>query len=174
MTAKNSIIVVFSLLLFILLSGTGYGHQQAVVIPLNSSRTAVAGYDQGDLNEPLGAIDEVVRTVTLDLPNNGLVIVNISGYWTWSGATDRRSAVRCSITQGNTVDFNSLIIAGSDISDMVADYVPFAGTRAFPLEKGTQTFNFVCDTFGAVDDELIASDVNMNAVYHYAPNISIP
>jgi hypothetical protein len=49
--------------------------------------------------------------------------------------------------------------------------IPFATTRAFPLAAGTQVFNLVCNTFSGTVE---VDNSNLNAVFYYMPEISIP
>ncbi len=161
------------LVIFILAATYSHGDNKVVVIPVNGSSPVAVGYVGGEQILDITDIDTVVRTLTLEIPNNGLVIVNASGHVSWVASTDNTSAARCSITQGTTIDYAYLSVVGSEGANNTVDNLTLSMTRAFPLEKGSQTFNLVCDTYASSDD-IRLRDINMNAIYYYVPDISLP
>lgn len=146
---------------------------KVVVVPLNSSTPMTVGYVGGDQTIYITDADQVVRTITLDIPNNGLVIVNATGHATWAVSSDRTSAARCSISQGTEIDYLCLSVVGSEGTNTNEDNLSISISRAFPLEKGRQTFNLVCDAWES-SDSILLRDFNMHAVYYYVPDIPLP
>lgn len=163
----------FFFLLITLSSTQGNAHNQAVVIPLSSSSHAVAGYDGGSQYERMSIADTVYRTVTLELPGKGLVIVNASGYFTSSSATDDNA--RCSITQDTSIEMTHLMVSGFVGTNSV-EWAPFGMTRAFPLEAGRHTFNLVCESVQGASPwrNIHIKDSQLNAVFYSMPAITIP
>jgi hypothetical protein len=169
----NGCFAVF-LALFLFTARYSYGDNKVVVIPMNSSSPAVVGFIGGDQYGNLTThVNTTVRSLTLEVPGNGLVIVNASGNISWFYATDKTSAARCSITQGITLDSSYLVVVGSEGVNGNPDHLSFALTRAFPVEKGSQTFNLVCNAWEA-SDYITYQDTSMNAVYHYVPDNVLP
>src|SRR5690606_3627849 len=67
-----------------------------------------ADIDGGNLSEPVAAADEVLRTVTVQTPTSGYVLANASVTLYDSTSDGTRSAARCSITSGTSLDTNAL------------------------------------------------------------------
>lgn len=169
MTSKFLEIASLCFLSLFFLASVGYGHQQAVIIPLSSSKPAVVDFVGGYLTQGLTSSDQTIISLTLDVPSRGIVIVNASGYFSWQ-VVDRTSAARCSITQDTSITFVHLMIAGGETTvNLGAEYIPFAGTRAFHVKKGLRTFNLVCDSYSAADNDIYVNSVHMNAIYYFMP-----
>ncbi|MBU4236507.1 MAG: hypothetical protein KKI01_09290 [Proteobacteria bacterium] len=174
MFSQKCQLMILSFFFTVVVVNDGYAQDKVVVVPLNSSTPVVAAWDGGEQSITLSATDTIVRTITLNLPSKGLVVVNASGYCSFFNSSDVTSVCRCSITQGSVINFISLVIAGSDSATKPAsDYMPWAATRAFPLAAGTQTFNLVCDAY-ASDNLARVSDTQINAVFHSMPAIVVP
>ncbi|MDO8945567.1 MAG: hypothetical protein Q7U88_00260 [Desulfocapsaceae bacterium] len=172
MFSRKYHLMILSLLFTVVVVNAGYAQDKVVVVPLNSSKPAVAAWDGGNQNLTLSVTDKIVRTITLNLPSKGLVIVNASGYCDFYDTSDVTSYCRCSISQGSVVDYNNLMISGTSTSAKpTSDYMPWGATRAFPLDAGTQTFNLVCN---ASDNLIIIGDTQINAVFHSMPDIIVP
>ena len=170
MIQRKPIVFVLVFLFAASMVGTVYAQTKAVVIPLNSSKPAVAGWAGGDQNITLTDADQVIRTVTLELPGNGLVIVNASGTFFNFGTTN--SIGRCSITQGTSWESSNVFLTADISSTSGVKYAAFGATRAFPLAAGTQTFNLVCDCNAG--DTISILRTQLNAVFHSIPDIAIP
>lgn len=173
MLSRKYHVMILSLLFAVVVVSSGYAQDKVVVVPLNSSDPAVAAWAGGPQSMALSSADQIVRTITLNLPGKGLVMVNASGYCNFYYTADPASYCRCSISQGSTVDFSNLMIAGSDDPlRPVPDFMAFGATRAFPLNTGTQTFNLVCN--GVASDNLVSvDDTQINAVFHSMPAITV-
>ncbi len=173
MLSRKYQVMILSLFFAVVVVSPGYAQDKVVVVPLNSSAPAVAAWAGGEQDMVLSSEDQIVRTITLDLPSKGLVMVNASGYCDFYSTADTSPVCRCSISQGSTLEFSSLIIAGSDHLKDVSDFIPFGATKAFPLNAGTQTFNLVCDSV-ATDNLVGVGDTQINAVFHSMPSITVP
>lgn len=105
---------------------------------------AGANFADGDQDESIAQSQtETVRSVTIDAPRPGVVIVNATA--TLLGVNLNVSS-RCSITTGNTVEGTHEVQAEVDASGSGDndDYDPFALTRGFEVPSGSTTFNLVC------------------------------
>lgn len=102
-------------------------------------------------------------SVTVDTPERGYVIVNVSAQAqndTFQGAT---GGLGCSLTDGTTMDDDQRI----NTQELEwTDYHLFAGTRAFEVTAvpvgGEQTYRLVCQTVVG-DAELV--DIHLNATF---------
>lgn len=174
MFSQKCQLMILSFFFTVVVVNDGYAQDKVVVVPLSSSTPAVAAWAGGDQSITLSATDTIVRTITLNLPSKGLVIVNASGYCNFFNSSDVTSFCRCSVSQGSTIDFNNLVIAGSDSSAKpTTNYMAWGDTRAFPLDAGTQAFNLVCDA-SASDNLVHVDDTQINAVFHAMPTIIVP
>jgi len=126
---------------------------EAKVAPLVNSVAATSG---GDQRVTLTTTDQIIRSVSLMPPANGVVLVNSSSYfYGGSGLT-----ARCSLTTGTAVDYNYLQIAQVPSSD----YAVTGGTRGFDVTKGVLlTVNLVCDSSANVAGEV--NDTNLTAIF---------
>jgi hypothetical protein len=121
----------------------------------------IAVHSGGDQNVDLTSTDTALRSVSLNAPSAGVVIVNASGdVWFRSSGYD---LIRCSITTGTNIDFNYLTLSGDfDSPRTDYDYAAFALTRGFNVSAGSSTYRLVCDLWsGAVYIE----DTNINALF---------
>jgi hypothetical protein len=166
--------MILSLFFTVVVANAGYAQDKVVVVPLNSSKPAVAAWDGGDQHMKLSSASQIVRTITLNLPSKGLVIVNASGFSHFYSTTDLSSYCFCSITQGSAIDYSSLIATGS-ATDLkpTSDYLAWGATKAFPLDAGDQTFNLACIGV-ASDNNVYVDDTQINAVFHSMPDIIVP
>ena len=85
-----------------------------------------------------------LRSVTINAPAPGNVIVNASGFFEFgSGGFDDG---RCEITTAATI-YNDFAIYGSEATAATNAmlYVPLGGTRGFSVAAGATTFNLLCD-----------------------------
>jgi hypothetical protein len=104
------------------------------------SDEAGADFSGGEQSVSLAAADAVVRSVTIVAPAAGTVLVNASGVFGFNDALTAEGA-RCSITATlTTLDFAHLIYASEAAAAALA-FVPFAGSRGFPVAAGATTFN---------------------------------
>ena len=102
--------------------------------------------------------DEIVRTISVEIPKRGVVVVNASAYFRFDTAD---SQVTCTITDGTEVDSPRLRANGSTTTADQRAVV--SGTRAFvETTKGPKTYNFVCEPGG---DDIDAYDAVMTAIY---------
>ncbi len=109
---------------------------------------------------------QVIRTVTLEAPRKGLVVVNVSANtFTLSAAA---SYLQCSITQGTSL--GNIKMQEGYITTPPNHWNPWGMTRAFPVDAGSQTFNLCC----AGSTGMNVQDAIMNAVFHSVPSIVVP
>ena len=104
----------------------------------------LAAHAGGDQDETVTTADEVVRSVTLQVPTDGVVVVNSTA------VTDEPTAgdfVACSITTGTTVDFTFGQLWES--AGLHGGSGQLAGTRGFDVTAGEFTANLVCDHIGS-------------------------
>lgn len=101
----------------------------------------------------------VVRSITIDAPTDGYVVVTAGGTFAHH---DANSAV-CSITTLAAIeDAARIFSSGESVQGRMLS--AFAGTRGFSVSAGLTTFNLVCMeayTFG----ETSVSDSHMTAVF---------
>lgn len=107
----------------------------------------------------LGKTQVVVTSITIDLPDSGIVVVNSGGYVVFN---DHPSSVQCGITKAINVSHEPQIFA-QGTNDPNAKRMPVATTRGFrETDAGPKTYNFVCDAnVGTVD----LVDIVLTAVY---------
>ena len=131
---------------------------KVVVIPLagNDAAPGIAEFAGGNQSITLNLIDAIMRSVTINAPTDGVVIVNASGYF---NASSEKPACRCSITTGSLIDTNNLLVS-DDISN--SQRGPFAGTRGFNVTAGSHTYNLVCDLFSG---SAVIRDTQLTAMY---------
>ncbi len=121
-----------------------------------SAPTGAAGTTP--LSTPNIVTDEIVRTISVEIPKRGVVVVNASAYFRFDTAD---SQVTCTITDGTEVDSPRLRANGSTTTADQRAVV--SGTRAFvETTKGPKTYNFVCEPGG---DDIDAYDAVMTAIY---------
>jgi hypothetical protein len=120
----------------------------------------VAAYAGGNQLVELTPADVVVRSVTLNAPVPGRVIINASGYFLFQSAVAADGA-RCSITTTEEVDFNRLIIAGESAVSSTTS-LPFSGTRGLAVAGGPVAINLVCDEFTG---DTSVGDTQLTAIF---------
>jgi len=102
----------------------------------------------------------IVRSVTVNAPAAGKVIVNASGFFSFEDPNDRDEA-RCEITTATTI-LNPNAIRAQEYVNQAMFLVPFSPTRGFNVSAGITTFNLVCqEAFGIVG----VSNTFMTAIY---------
>ena len=119
----------------------------------------LAAHAGGDQHELITSTEEVVRSVSLTAPTDGVVVVNSSAYAAESTSGDD---VVCSITTGTALDSNFAQQWSS--SGGGGNVAPMAGTRAFDVPAGEVTFNLVCAQFGDSADAFL-SDSALTAIF---------
>jgi hypothetical protein len=118
-------------------------YTEAEVDALVDALVGVVGYAGGNQVEALTTTDTVYRTVTINPPSAGTVIVNSSGY-IWHTDTNGFVA-RCAITTGSGLDTSALQYVESP-SGTIGQSEVIAGTRGFDVtQRGPLTVNLVCD-----------------------------
>lgn len=135
---------------------------KVVVVPLGSSSQANAAFAGGGQTIALSNISTtVVRSVTITVQKEGIIIVNASVYVELTGVTgDGYDSVRASITTGTSLDTDHWYLA-SDYETAV-HYQTMGMTRAFAVLPGTYTYNLVMDVFAGSAN---AGDSHMNAIF---------
>ncbi|CAM3578401.1 hypothetical protein [Nocardioides zeicaulis] len=119
---------------------------------------AVAATAGGDQSLALASTDLVTRSVSLMPPANGTVVVSSSGQI----ETTTAGIARCSISLSNAFDFAAV----QNMSGAAGDYSTAAGTRGFPVTKGTLfTANLVCNEYSG---QHVMWDSSLTAIF--APN----
>ena len=108
---------------------------------LDAPRSAFAGGDGQFINLTTAAT--VIRSVTINAPAAGNVIVNASAFFDFGNFATLENA-RCEITTATTID-NAHALYAREASVDAVHYVPFATTRGFTVAAGSTTFNLVCD-----------------------------
>jgi hypothetical protein len=102
----------------------------------------------------------IVRSVTINAPAAGKVIVNASGFFSFTDQNDADMA-RCEITTATTIVDGNTIYA-EEVTNQAMSLVPFSPTRGFNVSAGNTTFNLVCqETRGIVG----VSNPFMTAIY---------
>lgn len=96
-----------------------------------------------DQNIQLSTTPTIVRSVTVNAPAAGKVIVNASGFFSFSDPLDADVA-RCEITTATTI-LNANTIWAQEFANQGMFLVPFSPTRGFNVSGGTTTFNLVCE-----------------------------
>jgi len=102
---------------------------------------------------------EVVRSVTLTAPSDGVVVVNSTAF---ASALTAGDGVACSITTDTIVDLGFLQAWESAGADGHVGHL--AGTRGFDVTAGEFTVNLVCFRQGGPGDGFIA-DSAMTAIF---------
>jgi hypothetical protein len=124
---------------------SGYYKKAEIDAKLAPFVNAASASAVGAAHEVLTAADEVVVSVSIMPPADGKVIVSSSAY-AWAIAAGD-TVVRCSITQGNTVDATFMQYANMPGAEL-AESDSMAGTRGFNVTKGNLlTVNLACDAF---------------------------
>jgi hypothetical protein len=102
-----------------------------------------------------------VKSVNINAPAAGKVIVNASGYFRFNSTSN--NGARCSIISGSSsvVDYTHLIIAG-DTGGVDNSYVPFSTTRGFNVNSGTTTFRLNCNEWAG---DVSVGDPTINAIW---------
>ena len=121
----------------------------------------IAVHSGGDQRVDLTSTDTELRSVSLDAPSAGVVIVNASGD-AWFRGSDY-DLIRCSITTGSNLDFNYMTLSGDFGSTRTTfDYAAFALTRGFNVSAGSDTYRLVCDLYSG---SAYIEDTNINALF---------
>jgi len=120
-------------------------YTEGEVLGIVAAAKSVSAFADGNKVVPVGFLNPVVvRTVTINPPSNGNVIVNFSTQVAQDTAGD---LIRCSITQGTTVDQahdSAWVFSGPP-----ATLGTIAGTRGFNAFVGVPfVVNLVCQHFG--------------------------
>jgi hypothetical protein len=86
-----------------------------------------------------------LRSVTINAPAPGKVIVLASGFFDFGSAAQDDG--RCEITTSSTAIDNDFAFYGAEGTGATTAmvYVPFGSTRGFNVPAGTTTFNLLCD-----------------------------
>jgi hypothetical protein len=104
-----------------------------------------SAFAEGDLNSrTVPGTDTVIRSVTINAPAAGKVIVNASAFFEFPSAATLDNA-RCEISTTTTID-NPHALYAREYSVDAVHYVPFASTRGFDVVAGNTTFNLLCST----------------------------
>jgi len=121
-----------------------------------SAQPAGIAYSSGDQDTLIGGAPTIFRTVTINAPDDGFVMVNAS--WVIYG---RDITTSCSISTGSTVSSTHEVVI--EEGDFALVHLSGAAVRAFPVSAGNNTFNLVCSaSVGAPrirDSALIATYV---------------
>ena len=121
---------------------------------------AGANFAGGDQIVSLSNVATVVRSVIIDAPTSGVVIVNASGHFRFSD-TVGVDLGRCSITTDIVLDSAQLMRGGEQTGDSM-ESLPFALTRGFEVNPGPTTFNLVCDELSGTVD---VRDSSLTGIY---------
>jgi hypothetical protein len=105
-------------------------------------RLASSGLTTGVIQVPLGG-NLVVRSVTLQVPSAGQVMVNASGLFGFTVGSGFYVTGWCSITTGAAVETAHYMYA-SIVSPNTVQNLPFAGTRVYAATPGPFTVHLVC------------------------------
>ena len=114
---------------------------------------------QGNLSRSLTSATEAYATLTTTAPAAGTMVVTVAGY-VYQSTVDSVIA-RCSITQGNAIEFAYLLWMKMDGGVESSDQ--FAGTRTYPVAAGQNfTVKLVCnEELGSA----VLADANLVAVF---------
>ena len=111
-------------------------------------------------NIQLSSTPTIVRSITVNAPAAGKVIVNASGFFSFSDPLDADVA-RCEITTATTI-VNPNTIWAEEFANQTMFLVPFSPTRGFNVSAGSTTFNLVCDELLGI---VGVSNTFMTAIY---------
>lgn len=95
----------------------------------------------------------IVRTVSMNIPVAGQVMVNASGLFDLLIGAVASQYIWCSITTGTAVETAHYMYVRT-IGAATLTNTPFAGTRVYPVAPGAFTVNLVC--LGSNDIPLVA------------------
>jgi hypothetical protein len=142
-------------------AGTG-GAPRPVPSSAHLADAPRAVFASGDQVQELTDIeDRTVRSVTINAPAPGQIIVNASGYFTLAD-TAEPDAARCSITTGTIVDLTHRILV-EEQSVAAMSRVPFGGTRGLVVDAaGPVTINLVCNE---VSGNVSVENSSLTAIY---------
>lgn len=149
---------------FIFSISAALAQDKVVVVPLSSSNKSGAAFEGASDFIPLPsppAGPAEIRTVTINVPSAGVIIVNASGYMDLN--LDPSAHIQCEITK------NSLNFSGDDIyimgknNDTEGELMPFGATRGFSVsEPGQSTIRLLC--IAATNTSEI-KDANLTVMY---------
>lgn len=136
--------------------------------------TLGVNYADGDQFLPLTPAPQAVRSVDLQAPAAGFVIVTASGFTDFETTTafpNGYDAARCTITDGaiSFADSAHEIRIDDAIINESGAYHAFSATRTFPVVAGVTTFRLVCEELAG---EVDFYDSQITALYvpnNYAP-----
>jgi hypothetical protein len=131
--------------------------------------TAICFNDTPSSDSTITAADEIVGSLTCNIPGPGVVVVTASGTAAIIGDNARG---QCSVTKTATLDPGHNFYAGGTGYDGTTTlFLPFGGSRGFAeAAGGNQTYNLVCEQFSA---DFNIQNVLMIGVYS-ATDISVP
>ncbi len=133
-----------------------------------SAKPAGVNFAGGDQSLDLDGSVQSVRSVVLDAPAAGHVILTASGYVQLTSAA--YDLVVCSITDGAiAIDESNLMLADDGGVVQSLETFPLSGTRTFAVSAGPTTFHLVCLE---VDGDVAIFDSQITALYVpalYAP-----
>ena len=156
-----SLILAFVLATFSI--GYTYAHNKVVVVPLgaDTSPTSFAVFAEEDQAEIVEAPDEVVVSVAITAPVDGVVIVNSSNAAEESTAAD---GIRCSITTASAISTAHLQFFKS--AGVSGNRGQMSGTRGFNIQAGqTITYNLVCSHFGMGSASSTITNSSLTAIF---------
>lgn len=128
-----------------ILDGTITNNDISATAAISASKLANgAGGDfvSGPGSTSLTTTDTVITSVTLVAPSSGLVLLNASGYFYFTGGLGQGV---CSISTSTTVDTaGSYVVANGD-STIGINFNPFGSTAGYTVSAaGSVTYNLVC------------------------------
>jgi hypothetical protein len=155
------------------LSVTGGDVAQQTLTSLNIADDSLADVDMvdepgvefasGGQLERVGTTPEVVRSMVLDAPTDGFVIVTATGTF-YSQNTTTLGSGECGITTGTTIESTHRV--GGDGGDIVEDIeIPFAATRVYVVAAGNTTFNLVCAESAGSGSTIDIADSSLTALF---------
>lgn len=103
----------------------------------------------------------IVRTVSLNVPATGTVLVNASGLFQFDDSGPGVETAKCSITTTTSVETSHLTRAG-DGGASVTTFAAWASTRGFDVTSGPFTVNVVCAEDAG---NVLLFNVSLNALY---------
>ena len=151
------------------------GSTQVAANAIGSSEVANGTLTRDDLADPTTANFSganhsnalgpaaVFRTVFINAPAAGRLIVSASGYFDFNSAG--LEDARCSINIGldaPAVDGDALIIATDSGNTAMIGFVPFAATRGFTVAAGTHLLRLICQLNSGVVD---INDTQLTAIF---------
>jgi hypothetical protein len=161
---RNSVVICLCLSLFFIIVSfkTGFAQDRVVVIPMGSSSKMTASAAGGNQEISLTTANaQSVRSVTITVEKDGIVIVNASCYVELTGALGSNPVFRAFINDSESLNHSAQMTYGDSVNSNYT-YSTVSGTRAFVVTPGTYTYYLYVDMWAGT---AILRDSQINALF---------